>query len=93
MSLFLLLGAIAAIIYYIYQMRANARAENEELNDANKKRFERDIFYPSDNEYNNETLYLSDPYEDIEKLAALHEKGILTKEEYEAKKKELLDRI
>ena len=34
-----------------------------------------------------------DPYNDLEKLAALHDKGILTKEEYDAKKKELLDRI
>ena len=36
---------------------------------------------------------IGDPYNDLEKLAALFEKGILTKEEYEAKKKELLDRI
>ena len=39
------------------------------------------------------TLQIGDPYNDLEKLAALFEKGVLTKDEYEAKKKELLDRI
>ncbi len=34
-----------------------------------------------------------DPFKTLEKLQALHEKGILTKEEFEAKKAEVLKRI
>jgi hypothetical protein len=34
-----------------------------------------------------------DIFDKIERLAALHAKGILTDEEFQAKKKELLDRL
>ena len=44
------------------------------------------------NEYNQE-LKLTDVYEDIEKLAKLRESGILTEEEFNKKKSELLNRI
>ena len=46
----------------------------------------------SDDEINHQYL-LGDPYEDLEKLAALLDKGIITNEEFEAKKKDLLNRI
>ena len=93
MSIFLVLGAIVAIIYYIIQMRRSAIAEEEESNKLNDREFMRDVFDPSGDEYHNSRLHSGDPYDDLEKLASFYERGILTKEEFEAKKKELLDRI
>ena len=93
MQILLVLGAVVAIIYYIIQMRANARAEEEEANKLNDKEFMRDVFDTSGDEYQNTRLHSADPYDDLEKLASFYERGILTKEEFEAKKKELLDRI
>ena len=94
MSIILVLGAIAAIILYIYQMRANAKAQEEESTNIDGDEFNSDnIFYPTDNEYQNNNLLGSDPYEDLEKLATLHEKGILTKEEFDEKKKDILKRM
>jgi len=52
-----------------------------------------DVFDPDDNELYDGKYLQSNPYDDLERLASLYEKGILTKEEYEKKKKELLDRI
>ena len=89
MSILLVIGAIAAIIYYIIQMRA-ARIADEELND---KDIVRDMFNPPKDEHLRNKYLETDPYDDLEKLASFYERGILTKEEFEAKKKELLDRI
>ena len=89
MSIILVLGAVAAIIYYIIQMRAARIAEEE----SNEKDNIRDMFYPPGNEIHNDRFLNADPYDDLEKLASLDERGILTKEEFEAKKTELLDRM
>ena len=90
MSIILVLGAIAAIIFYIIQLRANKKLDMEEGND---QEFIRDVFEPVEKEHYEERLLLSDPYEDLEKLAKLYDKGILTKDEFESKKKEILERI
>jgi len=89
MQILLVLGAVVAIIYYIIQMRA-ARIAEEELNE---KDHIRDMFNPPGDEIQNDRHLIADPYDDLEKLASFYERGILTKEEFEAKKKELLDRI
>jgi len=93
MQILLVLGAIVAIIYYVIQMRANARAENESPNELDKDKYDKDAFYPHDYNYEHDKMLPGDPYTDLEKLASLYEKGILTKDEYDAKKKELLERI
>ena len=95
-AIILVLGAIAAIIIYVYQLRANKRLEEEE---SQKPGYGNDIFNISDDpipfgkEEHEEKYLYSNPYDDLERLASLHEKGIITKEEFESKKKELLDRI
>ena len=91
MSVILVLGAIAAIIYYVIQMRNAKRAEEEE--EKKKEDYMDDMFIYPDEDHNDDKLLKSDPYDDLERLASLYEKGILTKEEYDSKKKELLDRI
>jgi len=91
-SVLLVLGAIVAVVYYIIQMRRSAIAE-EEANKQNDREFMRDVFETSDDEYRNSRLHSGDPYDDLEKLASFYERGILTKEEFETKKKELLERI
>ena len=95
-AIILVLGAIAAIIIYVYQLRANKRLEEEE---SKKPGYGNDIFNISDdpipfgNEQHEEKYLYSNPYDDLERLASLYEKDIITKEEFEKKKKELLDRI
>jgi hypothetical protein len=107
MQILLILGVIAALIYYILKMRANAQSRDDESDEANGRGFMNDVFISpggvkedytgskadNDDEQDADKALLGDPYSDLEKLAALHEKGILTQEEYSAKKKDLLDRI
>jgi uncharacterized protein (DUF697 family) len=56
-----------------------------------KEKFEEGKTYASNLEKDKEAA--ADVYKSLEQLAALKEKGILTEEEFEAKKKELLSRL
>ena len=89
MSVLLLIGAIAAIIYYVIQMRRAKMLEEQSNEQGNMK----DVFITTDDEYLKNKLLNSDPYDDLERLASLYERGILTKDEFEEKKKDILDRI
>jgi hypothetical protein len=98
MSLLLVLGSIAAIIYIILRMRLGVKQETDKTNDSNKQDFVRDVFDSSKNIRNTDhdkedELLINDPYDDLERLATLYDKGILTKDEFEAKKKDILERI
>jgi hypothetical protein len=112
MQLLIVIGVIAAIIYYILKMRANAKSSDEESGKSNGEGFFNNIFMPQndvtgthsgenadhdeeldDEDDEEDRALLGDPYDDLEKLAALYEKGILTEDEYSKKKKDLLDRI
>ena len=92
-SIFLLLGAIAAIIYYVIQMRRAKMLEEQSDEQGNMQGNMKDVFITTDDEYLKSKLLNSDPYDDLERLASLYERGILTKEEFDAKKKEILERI
>ena len=63
----------------------------EQLKKAYDSAFESGKAYVSDLEDNQEKA--SDVYQSLEKLGKLKEQGILTEEEFQSKKKELLDRL
>jgi len=76
------------------QLLATGSLENIDIKNAKrayKQAFEEGKAYASDLEKNKEAS--ADVYKSLEQLASLREKGILSEEEFEAKKKELLARL
>jgi len=71
MSVLLLIGAIAAIIYYVIQMRRAKMLEEQSNEQGNMK----DVFITTDDEYLKNKLLNSDPYDDLERLASLYERA------------------